>query len=68
MLRNETDLDVRWPAKFNEIPKEVFQRDDVYRRELERIFYGPEWHIVAHRAELAEPGDFKATFMARRRS
>jgi phenylpropionate dioxygenase-like ring-hydroxylating dioxygenase large terminal subunit len=56
-------VQVRWPASFNEIPKEVFQREDVYRRELERIFYGPEWHPIAHRAEIAKPGDFKTTYV-----
>ncbi|MEJ1968632.1 MAG: Rieske (2Fe-2S) protein [Rhizomicrobium sp.] len=52
-------MNIRWPSKFNEIPKEVFHREDVYRLELERIFMGPEWHMVAHRAELANPGDYK---------
>ncbi|HEY5211090.1 MAG TPA: hypothetical protein VIJ42_16750 [Stellaceae bacterium] len=39
-MRNDTALDIRWPAKFNEIPKEVFHRADVYRLELQRIFAG----------------------------
>lgn len=50
---------IRWPAGFNEVPKEIFHRDDVYRRELDRIFYGPEWHMLAHRAELPDKGDYK---------
>jgi anthranilate 1,2-dioxygenase large subunit len=50
---------IRWPAKFNEVPKEVFHREDIYRLELERIFYGPEWHPVAHRAEIANVNDLK---------
>jgi phenylpropionate dioxygenase-like ring-hydroxylating dioxygenase large terminal subunit len=50
---------LKWPARFNEIPKEVFHREDVYRLELERIFGGPDWHMVAHRSELAAPGDYK---------
>lgn len=50
---------IRWPAKYNEVPKEVFDREDVFRLELERIFYGPEWHVVAHRAEVPNPGDYK---------
>jgi anthranilate 1,2-dioxygenase large subunit len=48
-----------WPARYSELPKEVFHRSDIYRLELERIFYGPEWHPVAHTAELPNPGDFK---------
>ncbi len=50
---------ISWPSKVNEIPKEIFDRDDVYRLELERIFYGPEWHPVAHTGELPNRGDFK---------
>ncbi len=59
MATNWNDEAFRWPAKFNEIPKQAFHREDIYRAELERIFYGPEWHLVAHVAEIPEPGDFK---------
>jgi anthranilate 1,2-dioxygenase large subunit len=62
-MRDASALDLRWPAKFNEIPKEVFHRADVYRLELERIFRGPEWHPVAHRAEVARPGDLKTAMI-----
>lgn len=57
----ESMLDLVWPARYSQIPKEVFHREDVYRLELERIFYGPEWHPVAHVAEIPAPGNFKAT-------
>lgn len=50
---------VRWPGPFNEIPKDVFHRSDVYQLELARIFGGPDWHMVAHRSELGRPGDYK---------
>jgi len=50
---------VQWPRRFNAIPKEILHREDVYRLELERIFYGKEWHPVAHRAEVPKPGDYK---------
>ncbi len=62
-MRNDTALDIRWPAKFNEIPKEVFHRADVYRLELERIFHGPEWHPVAHVAEIPARGDLKTGYV-----
>jgi len=62
-MRNDTALDIRWPAKFNEIPKEVFHRPDVFRLELERIFHGPEWHPVAHIAEMPKPGDLKTGYV-----
>lgn len=57
---------VRWPAKLNEVPKEIFDREDVFQRELERIFYGPEWHPVAHLGEIPNPGDFKTFHIGER--
>ncbi len=59
-------VQIRWPANFNEVPKEIFHREDVYRLELERIFYGPEWHALAHVAELVNPGDFKSCYLGER--
>ncbi|MET0659698.1 MAG: aromatic ring-hydroxylating dioxygenase subunit alpha [Steroidobacteraceae bacterium] len=54
---------VEWPERFNAVPKDIFHREDIYRFELERIFYGPEWHPVAHRAEVPKPGDFKTQYV-----
>ena len=51
--------EMRWPARMNELPKEMFVREDVFALERERIFRGPEWHPVAHVAETPRPGDFK---------
>jgi phenylpropionate dioxygenase-like ring-hydroxylating dioxygenase large terminal subunit len=59
MQTNESSVRLRWPEKFSELPKEIYHREDIYRLELERIFYGPEWHLVAHVAEIPGPGDFK---------
>ena len=55
----DTDVSVRWPAQFNVLPKEVFHRRDVYDAELQKIFYGPEWHALAHISEIPNKGDFK---------
>lgn len=59
------DFDISWPARTNEVPKEVFVRPDLFERELERIFYGPEWHPVAHIGEVPNPGDFKTFFIGK---
>lgn len=53
-----------WPHNYNEVPKEAFVRQDIYKEELERIFYGAEWHPVAHESEVPEPGDFKTARLA----
>lgn len=60
---HESLLGLRWPEKFSQIPKEIFYRDDVYQRELQRIFYGAEWHPIAHVAEIASPGDYKTIWI-----
>ena len=54
---------LEWPANLNEIPKAVFDDPDLYKMELEKIFYGPEWHVVAHRGEVPEKGDFKRFYL-----
>src|SRR3546814_2326142 len=59
-----TKLDLDWPHNFNEIPKEVFVRKDVYDTELQRIFHGEEWHPVCHESEIPERGDFKTFRLA----
>jgi anthranilate 1,2-dioxygenase large subunit len=53
-----------WPHNHNEVPKEVFFRDDIYQAELERIFYGPEWHPIAHESEVPNNGDYKTANLA----
>ncbi len=48
-----------WPEDYAEVPKEVFQNEELYQQELKQIFGGPEWHAVAHIAEIPNPGDYK---------
>jgi phenylpropionate dioxygenase-like ring-hydroxylating dioxygenase large terminal subunit len=55
-----------WPAKVNHVPKEIFVREDLYEEELRRIFYGAEWHPVAHAAEIPNVGDFKTAYVGNR--
>ncbi|MBQ0721816.1 MAG: Rieske 2Fe-2S domain-containing protein, partial [Gammaproteobacteria bacterium] len=56
--KNETSLE--WPEKYNEVPKAVFEMAELWPKELETIFYGEEWHPIVHRAEIPNPGDYKA--------
>ena len=56
---------VVWPERTNEVPKEVFVRQDIFEEELQRIFYGVEWHPVAHEGELPKQGDFKTCAIGR---
>src|SRR5579875_1889375 len=54
----------RWPEEgLTRVPYWVFQDAAVYRAEQQRLFQGPVWNFLCLEAELAEPGDFRATFL-----
>jgi anthranilate 1,2-dioxygenase large subunit len=57
---------IRWPQTegVRRVPYRVFTDPAVYEREQERLFGGRSWNYVALDAELPNPGDFKATFIA----
>lgn len=46
-----------------ELPKEIFSDEVIYREELRRIFAGPFWHLLAHRAELPDENSFKTVWL-----
>jgi phenylpropionate dioxygenase-like ring-hydroxylating dioxygenase large terminal subunit len=53
-----------WPAEGNtRVPYWVYQDEDVYRLEQERVFRGATWNFVGLEAECPAPGDFKSTFV-----
>jgi anthranilate 1,2-dioxygenase large subunit len=55
---------LHWPAAgLTRVPYWVFQRPDIYDREQSRLFQGPYWHYLCLEAEVAEPGDFRTTFV-----
>jgi hypothetical protein len=48
-----------WPAAgAARVPFWVYSNQDVYNREQERIFGGPNWSYVALEAEIQNPYDF----------
>jgi anthranilate 1,2-dioxygenase large subunit len=58
-MSTKNSVQLQWPRHMNELPKEVFVRQDVFELEKERIFRGAEWHPVAHGSEVPNVGDFK---------
>src|SRR5437660_5126165 len=53
-----------WPAEgLARVPYWIYQDEDIYRREQERIYYGDTWNFLGLDAELPEKGDFKTTFV-----
>lgn len=64
-MKAETGLFIDWPEQEHIVPRDIFEREDVYARELERIFHGPVWHPVAHDAELPAAHDYKTAQVGR---
>ena len=58
---NPADLS-KW-SDHTRIPFSVYTDPDIYRMEMERIFYGPFWHPVALIAEIPEVGDYKTVIV-----
>jgi salicylate 5-hydroxylase large subunit len=44
----------------------TYTDDALYRRELERIFYGRHWSYVGLEVEVPQSGDYKTTFVGER--
>ena len=47
-----------WPAEgVTRVPYWVYQDEDIYAREQERIYRGATWNFLGLEAELPDPGD-----------
>ena len=54
----------QWPAEgISRIPYWLYTDPEIYAREQERIFGGPNWSYVALEAEIPQPGDYKRTYI-----
>lgn len=57
----------KWPSEdCSRIPNWVYSDPENYKRELERIFYGPFWTYVALDCEVPNPGDYKRAVVGER--
>ena len=53
-----------WPAEgLTRIPYWVYQDEDIYAKEQERIYRGATWTFLGLDAEVPKPGDYKTTFL-----
>jgi len=56
-----------WPADTTgRVPFWVYSDPEIYRQELDRIWYGPHWLYCALEAEMPAVGDFKTTTLGER--
>src|SRR5687768_2147712 len=57
-------LERSWPAEgVTRVPYWVYQDEEIYREEQERIFRGPTWNYLCLEAELPETKSFVTTFV-----
>lgn len=54
------------PGNISRIPFAAYTDPDVYRRELERLFYSGHWCYVGLECEIPGPGDFRTSFVGER--
>ena len=55
------DRQRQWSAGNDRVPYWIYTDQDIYRRELERIFQGPTWSYVGLDCEIPNAGDYKRT-------
>jgi anthranilate 1,2-dioxygenase large subunit/terephthalate 1,2-dioxygenase oxygenase component alpha subunit len=57
-------LERSWPAEgATRVPYWVYQDEDIYREEQQKIWRGPTWSYLCLEAELPGPGSFVTTFV-----
>ena len=57
----------KWPSDgYDRVPNWAYSDPEVYRREMELIFFGKSWSYVALSAEIPKPGDFKRSWVGDR--
>ena len=57
----------QWPTEdCSRIPNWVYSDPDNYKKELEKIFYGPFWSFIGLECEIPNPGDYKRATVGER--
>jgi anthranilate 1,2-dioxygenase large subunit/terephthalate 1,2-dioxygenase oxygenase component alpha subunit len=53
-----------WPTEtLARVPYWVYQDEANYRAELRRLFEGPTWNYVCLESDVAQPGDYRTSFV-----
>lgn len=59
-----TRTDYSWPKEgISRVPFWIYTDPAVYDLEQRKVFQGPTWNYVGLEAEVANPGDFKSTYI-----
>src|SRR5512137_1365121 len=64
MPKEAEPAELKWPEQgLAYIPDWIYTSEEIYKREVERIFHGRTWNFVALEAEIPNPGDYKRSFV-----
>lgn len=60
-----TQPDIRkWPDEgLSRIPDWIYTDEEIYQREVDRIFHGPTWSYVGLEAEIPNTGDYRRSYV-----
>jgi len=55
---------MEWPeGALTRVPYWIYQSPEIYAAEQRRVYQGPTWNYLCLQAEVAEPGDYRTTFV-----
>ena len=60
---NSNGFDRAWPDDATRIPDWIYTDQDVYEREIEKIFLGRHWNYVGLECEVPEPGSYMRSYV-----
>ena len=60
---NSNGFDRAWPDDATRIPDWIYTDQDVYKREIEKIFLGRHWNYVGLECEVPEPGSYMRSYV-----
>ena len=59
-----TPQPTEWPeGALTRVPFWIYHSPEIYALEQQRIYEGPVWNFLCLEAEVAKPGDYRATFL-----
>ncbi len=67
MMQTAVQHGLDWPVNaISRVPYALYSDPEIFRRELQRLFYGKHWSYVGLEAEVPRNGDFKTTKIGER--
>ena len=63
-VRPGSGPELKWPEEgLGRIPDWIYTSEQIYDREMDRIFHGPTWNFVGLEVEIPNAGDFRRSYV-----